>query len=397
MTSSWQTKAIGEVLRVVNGGTPKTGDPRYWDGDHQWITPAEMGRLETPYLSSSRRALTNAGLRVAAELVPENSIILSSRAPIGHLVINAVPMAFNQGCKGLVPTAVIDTKFAYYFLLSNIDLLESLGTGATFKELSSGKLKEVPITFPSFDEQQRIVGILDEAFAGIATAKANAEKNLKHARAIFDSHLQSIFESGRWQCKGLSVLCETFADGDWIESKDQSANGVRLVQTGNVGRGVFKDRGHKARYVSDATFKRLKCTEIFAGDCLVSRLPDPVGRSCLIPETGKRMITAVDCTIVRFNPELVEPEFFIYYSQSQDYLKAVDSATTGTTRNRISRSNLGQVQIPVPSRPDQNRIVCELDALANETQRLESLYQRKLAALDALKQSLLHQAFSGQL
>ena len=356
-----------------------------------------MGRLETPYLNSSRRALTDAGLQVAAELLPENSIILSSRAPIGHLVINAVPMAFNQGCKGLVPTAVIDTKFAYYFLLSKIDLLESLGTGATFKELSGGKLKEVPITFPSLDEQQRIVAILDVAFAGIATAKANAENNLQHARAIFESYLQSIFERGKWQYEALSVLCETFADGDWIESKDQSANGVRLVQTGNVGRGVFKDRGHKARYISDATFQRLKCTEIFAGDCLVSRLPDPVGRSCLIPETGKRMITAVDCTIVRFNQELVEPKFFIYYSQSQDYLKAVDSATTGTTRNRISRSNLGQVHIPVPSRPDQNRIVCELDALANETQRLESLYQRKLAALDALKQSLLHQAFSGQL
>jgi type I restriction enzyme S subunit len=100
-----------------------------------------------------------------------------------------------------------------------------------------------------------------------------------------------------WPRKTLGELCEVFADGDWVESKDQSADGVRLVQTGNVGEGVFKDRAEKARYISDATFKRLRCTEFFEGDCLISRLPDPVGRSCILPETGERMITAVDCTM----------------------------------------------------------------------------------------------------
>jgi len=102
-----------------------------------------------------------------------------------------------------------------------------------------------------------------------------------------------------------------------------------------------KDRAEKARYISEATFKRLRCTEIFAGDCLISRLPDPVGRSCILPDTGEKMITAVDCTIVRFNQKQLLPEFFNYFSRSLDYLKAVDSVTSGTTRNRISRSNLG--------------------------------------------------------
>ena len=104
-----------------------------------------------------------------------------------------------------------------------------------------------------------------------------------------------------WHTKPLAALCEVFGDGDWIESKDQSADGIRLIQTGNVGEGVFKDRGEKARYISEETFKRLRCTEIFEGDCLISRLPDPAGRSCILPDTGERMITAVDCTIVRFN------------------------------------------------------------------------------------------------
>ena len=160
-----------------------------------------------------------------------------------------------------------------------------------------------------------------------------------------------------WQTKPLGDLCEVFADGDWVESKDQSLEGIRLIQTGNVGDGIFKDRAEKARYISEATFKRLRCTEIFEGDCLISRLPDPVGRSCILPETGERMITAVDCTIVRFKPNVLLPEFFNLYSQSVDYISTVAKECTGTTRNRISRSNLALTPIPVPPLAEQQRIV----------------------------------------
>ena len=164
-----------------------------------------------------------------------------------------------------------------------------------------------------------------------------------------------------WKTEPLGDLCEIFADGDWVESKDQSSDGVRLIQTGNVGEGFFKDRAEKARYISEATFKRLRCTEIFEGDCLISRLPDPVGRNCILPETGERMITAVDCTIVRFNPQQLLPAFFNHYSQSDDYLTTVAKECTGTTRNRISRSNLALTPIPVPPLPEQKRIVGILD------------------------------------
>lgn len=167
--------------------------------------------------------------------------------------------------------------------------------------------------------------------------------------------------TSRYPMSLLADTCEVFADGDWVESKDQSQAGIRLIQTGNVGIGAFKGRNEKARYVSDDTFNRLRCTEIFEGDCLISRLPEPAGRSCIVPSTGERMITAVDCTIVRFRPRQVLPEFFNYYSQSLDYLQAVDSETTGTTRKRISRSKLGQVAIPVPPVPEQQRIVGILD------------------------------------
>ena len=195
-----------------------------------------------------------------------------------------------------------------------------------------------------------------------------------------------------WSTKKLTEVCEVFADGDWVESKDQSSGGIRLIQTGNVGNGIFKDRDEKARYISEATFKRLRCTEIFEGDCLISRLPEPVGRSCILPETGERMITAVDCTIVRFDPQQLIPGFFNLYSQSFDYLQAVDAETTGTTRKRISRSKLGGVAIPVPTLSEQHRIVGILNqtfegiataqaAAAKNLQSARVIFERHLQAV----------------
>jgi type I restriction enzyme S subunit len=197
-----------------------------------------------------------------------------------------------------------------------------------------------------------------------------------------------------WEAKTLAEVCDVFADGDWVESKDQSPMGVRLIQTGNIGGGLFKDRVEKARYISEEAFTRLRCTEIFAGDCLISRLPDPVGRSCLLPETGDRTITAVDCTIARFNPRCLLPKFFNYVSQSDAFLKAVDAETTGTTRKRISRSRLGQVEIPVPPLDEQRRIVGILDEAFDGIAIAKANAERNLQNARAIFESQLQTVFA---
>ena len=197
-----------------------------------------------------------------------------------------------------------------------------------------------------------------------------------------------------WEKQKLLDLSAVFADGDWIESKDQSNGGIRLIQTGNVGNGIFKDRVHKARYISESTFKRLGCTEIFEGDCLISRLPDPVGRACILPDTGEKMITAVDCTIVRFDKSKVTPKFFNYYSQSSQYQKDVDRDTRGTTRNRISRSKLGEIEIPVPPPPEQKRIVGILDEAFEGIAIAKANAEKNLQNSRAIFESHLQSVFS---
>jgi len=186
----------------------------------------------------------------------------------------------------------------------------------------------------------------------------------------------------------LEDICTVFTDGDWIESKDQADEGIRLIQTGNIGMGAYLEKEEKAKYISEETFNKLKCTEIFSGDILVSRLPEPVGRACIIPEKKERMITAVDCTICRSNEAIVCKEYLCYFMRSNAYYTRLLNSVTGTTRKRISRKNLGNVELDIPSKREQAKVVKQLDCLVKvissrimELQRLDDLIKARFVEM----------------
>lgn len=192
----------------------------------------------------------------------------------------------------------------------------------------------------------------------------------------------------RWNYKKIIEVTTFFDDGDWIESDDQSDSGIRLIQTGNIGNGFFVDKSERAKYISENTFKRLRCKKIYKGDCLISRLPDPIGRSCIVPDVSAKMITAVDCSILRFK-DIINPYFFVYVTQSKFYKEQINKFSTGATRKRISRKNLGTIITPLPPINVQQTIVAELDKL-NE---VIALKHKQLADLDSLAQSLFYEMF----
>ena len=197
-----------------------------------------------------------------------------------------------------------------------------------------------------------------------------------------------------WKRLSIKEISTVFTDGDWIETKNQATKGIRLIQTGNVGIGVFKNRKDKARFISNEVFDKLKCQEVFQGDCLVSRLPDPVGRSCVVPATEERMITAVDCTILRFDKSLISSRFFKYYSQSLFYLSDVEDHCTGATRKRISRKNLGKITVPLPPLPEQKRIVAILDEAFAGIEKAMANTEKNLANAKELFDSYLFSIFT---
>lgn len=186
----------------------------------------------------------------------------------------------------------------------------------------------------------------------------------------------------------LEDICTVFTDGDWIESKDQSDSGIRLVQTGNIGEGIYLEKEARAKYISEETFDILKCTEVFSGDILVSRLPEPVGRACIVPEKTERMITAVDCTICRPNESLISKEYLCYFMRSNAYYTRLLGNVTGTTRKRISRKNLGNVELRVPAKDEQKAVVEQLDCLVKvidsrkkELQLLDNLIKARFVEM----------------
>ena len=173
------------------------------------------------------------------------------------------------------------------------------------------------------------------------------------------------------------------SDGDWIESQDQSDYGIRLIQTGNIGNGEYLDKPDKAKYISEETYNKLHCTDVYPGDILISRLPDPIGRSCMVPQDIGRAITAVDCTILRVNRSNYNPHFFVYYTQTDLYRSKLSYFLTGTTRKRISRKNLEKIVVPLYSREHQDTIVKRLDKITH----LISMRTRQLDKLDELVKS----------
>jgi len=304
--------------------------------------------------------------------------------------VKYVDFDFVVGADGvhiLYPIDYINPKFLFYEICSI--RLRNLGYARHYK-----LLKEKQIAYPSLPEQQRIVELLDAEFAMIDTIKANAEQQLQAAKDLFQSALKEMLTPKEgWKEKKLREISLSVKDGDWIEKKDQSLSGIRLIQTGNIGIGLYKDKSDSAHYISSETFSRLHCEEVFAGDILISRLPDPVGRACLIPQMKNRCITAVDCSIIKLNEGIINPRFFLLYTQTREYFTKISSLCTGSTRLRISRKKLMEVTIPIPSLSEQIEIADKLDEISNKVTQLQSNYDNTITLCNDLKQALLKSIF----
>ena len=190
-----------------------------------------------------------------------------------------------------------------------------------------------------------------------------------------------------WEQRKLGESCKSFTDGDWIESKDQSESGVRLLQTGNVGITNFIEKDNK-KWITEETFNRLHCSEVCPGDILISRLPEPAGRACIVPDIGYKMITAVDCTIVK-NDENFSNEFLVQFLSTPKYFNTVNDFLAGGTRQRISRSSLSKFDVLIPEINEQTKIGAFFSKLDN----LITLHQRKYEKLKNVKKSMLEKMF----
>lgn len=407
MREGWELSTIGDVCRIVNGGTPKTTVAKFWDGSHSWITPAEMGGRDSPYVGATRRTLSDEGLaHCSASLLPAFSVILSSRAPIGHLVINEVPMATNQGCKGLAPDNRLNHKFLYYYLLGKIELLRSLGFGTTFPELSAARLKTVPIPLPPLPDQKRIVAILDEAFEGIDTAIANTERNLANARALFESAVNTKVFSAAVQADWATTVVSDVAAGkkgairtgpfgSQLLHSEFVGEGIAVLGIDNVVANEF--RWGKERFITPEKFEKLARYEVAPGDVLIS-IMGTCGRCAIVPENIPVSINTKHLCCISLNRDMCLPEFlrahFLYNPLARSYLA---SRSKGAIMDGLNMGIIKELPLKLPSIDVQLRIVGEIESLAGAVMSLEAAFRKKCDLLAQLKVSLLHKTLRGEL
>jgi type I restriction enzyme S subunit len=288
----------------------------------------------------------------------------------------------------------LELHYLEYLFRGGIDISKAI-TGAAQPQITRTNLAPLEISYPvSVAEQRRIVGILDEAFAGIATAKANAEKNLQNARAIFESHLQSVFtqRGPGWKQKTLEEIAAVFGRG---KSKHRPRNAPHLyggkypfVQTGDI---------------RNADHIITKYSQTYSEAGLAQSKLWPKGTICItiaanIAETAILGFEACfpDSVIgVVANPKEAEIGFIEYLLQS--FKTRIQAMGKGSAQANINMGTFENERFPFPPVTEQKQIIAKLDGLSEETQRLASLYEQKRAALEALKKSLLHQAFTGEL
>jgi len=369
------------IAEIVSGGTPKA-DSNNWDGDIPFITPPDLNGLDGDVVRQWERTLTDTG--TSGSSITKDAVLLSCRAPIGHVGVVTSEMAFNQGCKSIVPQDAEDLAYVAYCLVASRRALQALGRGTTFMEISTTQLSNFSIPWPVCMDRRAITRYLDRETSEIDAMLAALDeltRNLKQRSGIVVANeLKSHYLHGTIPL-AFSSGADNFFDGDWVESKDQDPDGdIRLLQLADIGDGTFLDKSN--RRINQEAFERLRCREVQEGDILIARMPHPLGRACILPTGLGRTITVVDVAVLRPDPNRVIPKYLVYVLNSISFRAQLDSLQSGSTRQRISRSRLGQQRIPMPPVALQRAAVSHLDEV---TGRINAM----LAKIDELKALLV--------
>jgi type I restriction enzyme S subunit len=389
MKDGWQTKTLGEILDKTETINPSLSP----DTEFKYIDVSSVSN-KTFEIKSTQRLNGKFAPSRARKLVRANDIIFATIRPTLQRIAVVPEHLDEQVCSTayfvLRPKQGIDHRFVFYSLFTEdfTGQIESLQKGASYPAVTDGDVRAQEIHFPPLPEQQRIVALLDEAFAGLATAKANAERNLQNARAIFESHLQSVFsQRGEgWPTKQLGEVCDFQGGSQPPKSEfvyEPRAGYVRFLQI----RDYASDR--HLTYIPESSKNRL-CN---ADDIMIGRYGASVGK-ILTSRAG-----AYNVALVKTIPDLrvLDRDFFFNYLASGAFQGCLADVAARSAQNGFSKDDIYGFPVPAPPLSEQRMVIEQLNPLEVETQHLTHLYERKLAALEELKKTLLHQAFNGEL
>ena len=389
---------------IKNGTTPASARSEYWDGNIKWVTPEDLGKLMSDKIINTKRLITEKAVEECnLPILPEGSVIISTRAPIGHMAINESPMSFNQGCRGIIPGHQVYGPFLYYMLKSRVCELNAMANGTTFVELSRDELAAVSVEFPPLDTQRRIAQFLDEKTARIDTL-------IEKKRELLDrlaEKRQALIT--RAVTKGLNPDVPMKSSGiDWLGDipahwEMRRLNSFCEFQSGKAHESFIEIDGQyvcvNARFISTNGTASKRCSKNLTparpGDILMvmSDLPNgrALARSFLVDARDQY---AVNQRVCRIRPQYGSCAYFSFQLDRNPQLLKQDD---GKEQTHLSNSNFKLLSLLVPPETEQRNIVDHLNEVSSSISEASVKVEESANRLEEYRSALITAAVTGNI
>jgi len=403
---NWVWVRLGSVATIIGGGTPSSNVTEYYEGgDISWITPADLSNYKSMYISYGKKNITVLGLeKSSARLMPKNSVLLSTRAPIGYVVIAQKELCTNQGFKSFLPSPFFTPEYLYYYLKYSKEKLESYASGTTFLELSGRKTALVEFPLPSLPEQKRIVKRIESLFKKLDRAKDLTQNVLDSFETRKAAILHKAFAgelTAKWREEnevGMESWEETTLGqnisllGDGIHgTPEYNDNGNFYFINGNNLSGVSIEIKPDTKRIDKTEFIKHK-KEMNNSTVLVS-INGTLGKTAFY--NGEPVILGKSACY--FNVlDCLEKRFIRYFLETKTYLDYANLIATGSTIKNLSLKAMRNLPLKLPSIPEQREIIRILDSLFYKEQCAYDLGDI-IDEIDLMKKAILARAFRGEL
>jgi len=409
---NWVVSKLKDIGKIVSGGTPSTGNRDYWGNEIAWITPADLSGYSSKYISKGRKSISKTGLEhSSAKLVPKNSVLFSSRAPIGYVVIASNDLATNQGFKNIIPNSNIDSLYLYYYLKASKKLAEENASGTTFKEISSSKFGELPIPVPPLDQQQAIVSKLEELFSkldnGVESLKTLQEQLKVYRQAVlkwaFDGRLTNAnLKDGElpegWEKTKVEDVATVMSGQPFRSETFRDTGKFQVIRIGNVRPGVLR-LNEQPVFLDEVEKKILEKSKLEIGDTIITltgtRNKRDYGFTTII--LYPNLLLNQRIAAIRFNEKYL-PKFFLYFSCTDEFKNQFFANETGNVgQGNVGMNAVRLSTIPYPHVIEQKKVVEEIESRLSVCDKIEETITNGLKEAEALRQSILKKAFEGKL
>ena len=375
---------LGEVCTIVSGSTPKTSVTSYWDGNIKWITPAELNE-DTFYIMDSVRHITEEGKeKTGLSYLPAGTVILSSRAPIGKTAIAGCEMCCNQGFKNLICSDAIYNEYLYFFLKSKTDYLNSLGRGATFKEISKSIVESIEIPLPEVNQQKEIA----EKFKKLEQLISLRKQQLAKLDELVKARFVEMFGESEYPCNSLISLIIEGAGLSYgiVQPGDDGTGDMGVLRPVDLADGKIKTDSIK--YIDRSLGDGFKKTELNGNELLIT-VRGTTGITALTDSRFKGMNVTRGIAVIRYDKKKVDPIYlneYIKMEKSQQYIK---EHTRGATLQQINLSELRDLEVVIPPLPLQRVFATFVERVDQQKQTVQQSFEK----LELMKKALMREYF----